>query len=150
MRGNNAKKKKVLFICTHNSARSQMAEGLLKAMFGQRCEVYSAGVQPSSVDPFAIKAMKEIDIDISNQYSKHIDELKGKQFDYVITVCDQAREACPHYPLAERTIHMDFEDPTASMGSDAERLTVFRRIRDEIKDWIESFFGAEKNYENKQ
>ncbi|HEY3360281.1 MAG TPA: arsenate reductase ArsC [Methanosarcina sp.] len=139
-------KKKILFLCTHNSARSQMAEGLLRAIYGDRYEAYSAGVEATTVNPLAVIAMKEIGIDISGQYSKTPQEFQDIIFDVAITVCDNAKTACPicstnlehpsKFPRARQVIHKSFEDPAASMGSEEERLRVFRRVRDEIKDWI--------------
>jgi arsenate reductase len=130
--------KKVLFLCTHNSARSQMAEGLLRALKGNEYEAYSAGMSPTIVDPDATKAMAEIDIDISSQRSKGIDEVRGIKFDLVVTVCDSANEACPFFPEAKDQIHRGFNDPA---GYDGEaRLPAFRQVRDEIKSWIREFF----------
>jgi len=144
-------KKKVLFLCTHNSARSQMAEGLLKAMYAGRYEAYSAGVEATSVDPRAVLVMKEIGIDISAQRSKSTDEFKDAIFDLAITVCDRAKQACPFCstelklptksPKAKEVIHRSFDDPTLASGSEEERLRVFRQVRDEIKDFISLTFG---------
>lgn len=131
-------KKKVLFLCTHNSARSQMAEGLLRAIKGDEYEAYSAGVSPTIVDPDAIKAMAEIGIDISGQRSKSMDEVKGIKFDLVITVCDSAKEACPFFPGAKEQIHRSFDDPASYEGK--VRLPAFRRVRDEIGAWIKEAF----------
>lgn len=128
-------KKRVLFLCTHNSARSQMAEGLLRHG-GERYEVFSAGTEETQVRPLAIEAMKEIGIDISDQFSKTLDQFVDQRFDYVITVCDSANESCPVFPNAERRLHWSFEDPSAAKGSDEERLKVFRRVRDEIRERI--------------
>jgi len=130
-------RKKVLFLCTHNSARSQMAEGLLRGLCSSY-EAYSAGVSPTQVDPDAIAAMAEIGIDISGQRSKGIDEIKGIRFDAVVTVCDSAKEACPFFPGAKEQIHRSFDDPAAYEGE--ARLAAFRRVRDEIKDWIDESF----------
>lgn len=145
-------KKKVLFLCTHNSARSQMAEGLLRSMFGDRYEAYSAGVVATSVDPRAVQAMREIGIDISGQRSKSIREFEGKIFDLAVTVCDHARQACPicsteldlpgPSPKAREVMHRSFEDPAAATGSEEEQLQAFRRVRDEIKGWIARTFGS--------
>ncbi len=133
-------KKKVLFLCTHNSARSQMAEGLLNTLYGETYQAYSAGTQPvSTVNPYAVKVMKEIGIDISDHRPKNRNEFRGIFFDYVITVCDNAREACPFFPGGQ-TIHKSFEDPSSFSGSEDEILGSFRRLRNEIKDWIESIF----------
>ncbi len=133
-------KKSVLFICTHNSARSQMAEGFLRSMYPDRYEVASAGTIASYVNPYAIEVMKEIGIDISNHRSKSIEEFRGRSFDYVITVCDRANETCPFFP-GKIHIHRNFEDPALATGSDEEKLKVFRKVRDEIRAWIEENFG---------
>jgi len=129
-------KKKVLFICTHNSARSQMAEAFLKALFGDRYEAYSAGTAPTEVNPYAIKAMQEVGIDISRCRSKGVEEFIGQRFDHVVTVCDDAKEACPFFPGAANYIHKSFPDPSSCEGSEQEILDCVRRVRDEIKDWI--------------
>ncbi|MBV9242305.1 MAG: arsenate reductase ArsC, partial [Acidobacteria bacterium] len=125
-------KKRVLFLCTGNSARSQMAEGLLRHMAGDRFDVYSAGVEPSRVRPEAIAAMDEIGIDISGQQSKSVDEFTGKQFDYVITVCDNARQNCPVFPGNAVRIHWSFNDPASVEGNEKERNAAFRQVRDQI------------------
>jgi len=129
-------KKRVLILCTGNSARSQMAEGLLRHDAGDRFDVESAGTKASSVRPEAITAMSEIGIDISGHRSKNVDEFAGQQFDYVITVCDNARETCPVFFGAEEKLHRSFEDPAAFTGSNEERLAVFRRVRDELRAWL--------------
>lgn len=126
-------KKRVLILCTGNSARSQMAEGLLRHDAGDRFEVESAGVEPSFVRPQAIEAMREIGIDISNHRSKSLDEFLKKPFDYVITVCDNAKEHCPVFPGNAKQIHWSFDDPASAAGNEAEQLAVFRRVRDEIR-----------------
>lgn len=126
-------KKRVLILCTGNSARSQMAEGLLRADAGDRFEVASAGVNPSQVRPEAIEAMREVGIDISGQRSKSVDEFVGQAFDYVITVCDNANEQCPIFPAQTERIHWSFEDPAAVQDDAEARLAVFRRVRDEIR-----------------
>ena len=135
----NSSKKKVLFICTHNSARSQMAEGLTRSIYGDNYDVHSAGTQPSKINPYAIRVMKEVGIDISQQRSKSIEEFRGQKFDYVITVCDQAKETCPFFP-GVIIIHKGFKDPSQSSGTEDEILTEFRKIRDEIKVWIKETF----------
>jgi arsenate reductase len=132
----------VLFVCTHNSARSQMAEGLLRHLAGDRFEAFSAGTEVSSVRPEAIKVMAELGIDISAQHSKSVDEFGGQQFAWVITVCDRAREACPYFPGAEQTAHWGFDDPAEAQGTDDERLIHFRRVRDEIRDRLRMFILA--------
>ena len=126
-------KKRVLILCTGNSARSQMAEGLLRADAGERFEVASAGVNPSHVRPEAIEVMREVGIDISGQRSKSVDEFVAQEFDYVITVCDNANEQCPIFPGKTERIHWSFEDPAAVQSDAGARLAVFRRVRDEIR-----------------
>jgi arsenate reductase (thioredoxin) len=129
-------KKQVLILCTGNSARSQMAEGLLRHDSGDRFEVFSAGTKPSQVRPEAIAVMREIGIDISGHRAKSVDEFTGQRFDCVLTVCDNARESCPIVPGNAVTVHQNFEDPAALQGSEAERLAAFRRVRDEIRDYL--------------
>src|SRR5215211_3385046 len=131
-------KTRVLFLCTHNSARSQMAEGLLRDLAGDQFEVMSAGTEATHVRPLAVRAMEEIGIDISGQESKTLDRYLDQPFDYVITVCDDANEACPFFPGAQSRLHWSFEDPSRAEGSDEERLEVFRRVRDEIKDRVQA------------
>lgn len=133
-------KKKVLFICTHNSARSQMAEAWLRALAGDKYDVFSAGTNPSRVHPLAIKVMAEVGIDIKNHASQKIDEFLGQQFDYVITVCDQARERCPFFPGARNYLHQSFPDPSQTAGSEEEKMASFRRVRDLIHNWLEKTF----------
>jgi arsenate reductase (thioredoxin) len=132
-------KKRILILCTGNSARSQMAESLLKHDAGDRFEVESAGTKPSAVRPEAIEAMKEIGIDISSHRSKSVDEFAGHDFDYVLTVCDNAKESCPIYPGHTNRLHHNFDDPAAARGSQEERLAVFRRVRDEIRSYLRNF-----------
>ncbi len=127
-------KKRVLILCTGNSARSQMAEGLLREDAGDFYEVESAGVEPSYVRPHAIEAMREIGIDISGHRSKSLEEFFGQTFDYVITVCDNAKKHCPAFPDKAQRIHWSFDDPAAAIGDDAAQLEVFRRVRDEIRE----------------
>ena len=136
-------KPSVLFICTHNSARSQMAEGLLRATYGDHYEAYSAGTEQTHVRPLAIRAMQEIDIDISGHTSKTIDTVTAdRTFDIVVTVCDHAREACPYVPARQQNLHQSFEDPSAATGTEEEQLAVFRHVRNEIADWINDTFGS--------
>jgi arsenate reductase len=135
-------KKKIIFICTHNSARSQMAEGILRNIYGDKFEVYSAGTEPSRVNPYAIRSMEEIGIDIKGQISKNLDMFSDMDFDYVVTVCYRANETCPVFPRGYRHIHKGFTDPSRFRGKDEEIMTGFRTVRDEIKCWIESEFGA--------
>jgi len=132
---------KVLFLCTHNSARSQMAEGILKNLYGDKFEVFSAGSEPSRVNPYAIRAMKEIGIDISHNSSKNMDSFKDNDIDYVVTVCDHVRESCPAFPGAKHNIHKGFRDPSQFRGKDDEILRGFRQVRDEIKSWIQNEFS---------
>jgi len=117
-----------------------MAEGLLKHLYGDRYEVHSAGVYPKEVNPYAIRVMSEVGIDISKNRSKSIEEFRGEVFDLVVTVCDDARESCPFFPGKKR-IHKSFEDPALAGGSEEEILDVFRRVRDDIRDWIIGYFG---------
>lgn len=132
-------KKRILVLCTGNSARSQMGEGLFRAEGGEGFEVFSAGTKPGSVRPEAIAVMKQIDIDISGHRSKSVDEFSGQSFDYVVTVCDNARDNCPVFPAATKRIHWSVEDPAAIEGSEAERLSAFRRIRDQINERVKAF-----------
>ena len=134
--------KNILFICTHNSARSQMAEGLMKRRFGDSYEAFSAGTEPSIINPYAVKAMDEIGIDISHQRAKGINEFIEKKFDFVITVCDQARESCPFFP-GGGIIHKGFKDPAQVQGNEEEKRQAFRKSRDEIKHWIEQTFKGD-------
>ena len=132
-------KKRVLILCTGNSARSQMAEGLLRHDAGERFEVESAGTKASVVRPEAIAVMRELGIDISAHRSKNVDEFGGQQFDYVITVCDNARETCPVFFGAAQKLHRDFEDPAVALGSEEERMAVFRPVRDQLRLYLRSF-----------
>ena len=132
-------KKKVLFLCTGNSARSQMAEGLLRHLRNNEFEVFSAGVEPKGVHPKAVQAMQEIGIDISGQKSKHIDELIDKGFDYIITLCDHAAQNCPVFLGKGVRLHHSFSDPAAAVGNDYEVLEAFRKVRDELKQFILRF-----------
>ena len=134
-------KKSLLFICTHNSARSQMAEGLLRHLAGDRFDVQSAGTEATHVRPLAIAAMEEIGIDISAHSSKTIEDLGERRFDYAITVCDDANEACPVFPGGTTRLHWSFDDPSRATGSDEERLAVFRHVRDQIRSRIERFLS---------
>jgi arsenate reductase len=133
-----AAKKRVLILCTGNSARSQMAEGLLRHDAGDRFEVESAGTKPSQVRPEAVAVMRELGIDISGHRSKHVDEFAGHGFDYILTVCDNARESCPIFPGGATAIHHNFEDPAALQGTEQQRLAVFRRVRDQIRQYLRS------------
>ncbi len=135
-------KRRVLFLCTGNSARSQMAEGLLRRLAGDRYDVYSAGTHPVGLNPGAVAAMRELQIDISAQRSKRMDEFLDQAFDYVITVCDRAKESCPRWPHAGRLVHWNFEDPAVASGSPDERLKIFREVRDQIRARLEEFITA--------
>jgi len=130
---------KVLILCTGNSARSQMAEALLKCLAGDRFEVHSAGTKPVAVRPEAITVMRELGIDISGNRSKSIDEFRNESFDYVLTVCDNANETCPVYPGHTNRLHRSFDDPAAVQGSEEERLIAFRRVRDQIRSYLMNF-----------
>ncbi len=136
-------KQRILFICTHNSARSQIAEGLLRHLGGDSFEVFSAGTEATAVRPLAIKAMADLGIDISQQQSKTLDRYIREPFDMVITVCDTAAEACPIFPGAVQRRHWSFEDPSKATGSEAEQLAVYRRVRDQIRSRIEHELLAE-------
>lgn len=133
-------KPKVLFLCTGNSCRSQMAEGLLRSFAGDRFEAHSAGTAPQGVNPGAIAAMREVGIDISRHQSDHVDSYLGTGVDTVITVCDRAASNCPTFPEQTSKVHWSFDDPAEAVGSDTERRAVFRRVRDEIaaalRDWL--------------
>ena len=135
---------RVLFLCTHNSARSQMAEGLLRHLAGDRFEAHSAGTEATHVRQLAIRAMDEVGVDITGQESKTLDRYLEEPFDYVITVCDDASEACPFFPGAENRLHWSFEDPSRAEGSEEERLEVFRSVRDRIREHIEQELVSEK------
>ncbi len=135
--------KRVLFLCTGNSCRSQMAEGWLRHIAGDRVEVCSAGTKPGALNPTAVAVMREVAIDISHQQSKHVDEFSNQDFLFVITVCDSAREACPVFPGALYQLHWSFDDPAAAKGTDEEKLAVFRRVRDEIGDRVHEFAERE-------
>jgi arsenate reductase len=135
-------KKRVLFLCTHNSCRSQMAEGFLRHHGGDRYEVFSAGTFPSRVNPMAIEVMGEKGIDITGQRSKSIDEFLGQDFDFVVTTCDNARDQCPVFPGQVERLHWGLEGPAETQGSREEKLKVFRRVRDELEKLIQSHFLA--------
>jgi arsenate reductase len=146
-------RRRILFLCTGNSARSQMAEGLVNHYWGDEWQAYSAGTKPAGhVHPLAVQVMSELDIDISRNRSKSVDELREEPFDVVVTVCDDAAENCPVWLPAPgattpggsgRTIHIGFEDPAQAVGSDGERLAVFRRVRDEIRREILHLLGGD-------
>lgn len=133
------KKQRVLILCTGNAARSPMAEGLLRHDAGDRFEVFSAGVSPSRVQPEAIAVLRELGIDLSQHRSKHVDEFVGQSFDYVLTVCDHARETCPVFPGQTVMIHHSFVDPGNCRGSAQERLEQFRKVRDQMREYLRTF-----------
>ncbi len=129
-------KKKILIICTHNSARSQMAEGLINALYSDKFEAFSAGTEVSEVRSQSIQVLKEVGIDISHHYSKHLRDFYGTDFDLVVTVCDNAKKICPVFPGAKKMIHKSFPDPAAVNGTEDEKLLAFRNVRDQIHEWI--------------
>ena len=135
--GRTAPKTRILFLCTHNSARSQMAEGLLRDLAGDRFEAHSAGTEVTAVRPQAAKVMGELGVDISGQESKTLDRYLQEPFDYVITVCDEANEACPYFPGAKRRLHWSLPDPSRADGTEEERVEAFRSVRDRLKGLIE-------------
>ncbi len=135
--------KRVLFICTKNSVRSQMAEALVNYDLAGRAEAFSAGTQPSSVHPLAIVVMQELGIDISHQKSKGLEEFAGQQFDYVITLCSEADESCPVFFGGTRKLHMPFPDPAKAAGTEEERLASFRAIRDQIRQRMSDYLGTQ-------
>ena len=137
-------KSKVLFVCTGNSCRSPMAEGLLKHYGNGEFEVYSAGLRLSHIHPLAIKAMAELDIDITNQYSKTVNEFIGKEFSYVITVCDSAKELCPVFPGKYKALHWSIEDPASTSDTEEEMMKVFRKVRQNILEKVKHFITTIK------
>lgn len=134
-------KKRILFLCTHNSCRSQMAEALANHYLGDRLQAYSAGTEATQVNPLAIRVLNELGIDTSQQFSKTMDEYAGQTFDYVVTLCGDAHEKCPLFWGGVQRSHHGFEDPSRKKGSEDELLPAFRRVRDEIKRWITERFG---------
>ena len=134
---------RVLFLCTHNSARSQMAEGFLRSMAGDRFEAGSAGTERTSVNPLAVRAMAELGIDIGHHTSKLYESVMHQRWDYVITVCDNAKESCPLVPGSVKRLHWSFEDPSQATGDDAQRLAVFREVRDQIRDCLTAWLQNE-------
>jgi len=137
--------KKTLILCTGNSCRSQMAEGLISNFYTEM-KVYSAGTKPETVNPFAVKAMDRIGLDISNNISNHADEYAHIDFDYVFTVCDNAKMICPIYPRAKQLIHHSFTDPADATGTEQEQLKVYVGVRDEIATYFTSFFNNENGF----
>jgi arsenate reductase len=135
---------RVLFLCTGNSARSQMAEGLLRSLGGADFEVYSAGTEPHGLNPLAVEAMRESGIDISRHESKSLDRFLDRSFDYVITVCDRARDRCPTFPGDNERIHWGFDDPAAATGTREEKLAQFRRVRNEISERLRLWVAVQR------
>lgn len=136
-------KKKVLFVCTHNSARSQMAEAFMNSIYGDRYEASSAGMEPRAINPRVVAAMKETGLDLSRNRSKSVDEFLGQKLDLIVTLCDQAQETCPFFPGGKKYSHQGFQDAGSCEGSEEEIMDCVRRIRDEIADWVRrSFKGA--------
>lgn len=131
-----ARRKKVLFLCTGNACRSQMAEGWARALKGDVIEAFSAGVAPCYVHPLAVRVMLEAGIDISGHYSKHVDDLDGIAFDYVVTLCDYADASCPPRPDHGKRVHRPFEDPVRATGTEAEVLAEFRSVRNQIREFV--------------
>ena len=136
-------KKKLLFLCTGNSCRSQMAEGYLRDSADELFEVYSAGLEPSIVNPIAIKVMKESGVDISHHTSKDVNQFIGQEFDYIVTVCDNARERCPYFPSRSKKFHHSFPDPAKARGTDEEVMNQFRKVRNVIKEYVKRFIKEE-------
>jgi arsenate reductase (thioredoxin) len=134
-------RERVLFLCTHNSARSQMAEGWLRRLAGQRYEVASAGTEATRVHPLAVRAMAEVGIDLAGHASKTLDRFRNDRWDWVVTVCDDANERCPIFPGAAHRVHWSFEDPSRATGSDDERLVTFRKVRDEIRARLDTWLA---------
>ena len=134
---------KVLFVCTGNSARSIMAEALLRHHGGERFEVHSAGTEPRGVNPLTLQALSAVGVDASAARSTSVTDYLGQAFDHVITVCDRARETCPYFPGAGERLHWDFDDPAEASGSEDERLAVFERVRDEIDERVRTFAATE-------
>lgn len=139
--------KKVLFLCTHNSCRSQMAEGLVNHILGDRFKAYSAGTEATVVNPLAIRVLAELGIDISKHYSKTLDEFADEQFDHVITLCGSANERCPLFFGGAERVHIGFEDPSRAVGSEEYVLQEFRRVRDEIRDKLTAYLTGGQGYE---
>jgi len=142
----NEQKIKVLFLCTGNSCRSQIAEAWLRTLGGARFEVYSAGLEPHGINPYTIRVMEETGYDMGNHRSKHIEEYIGvKEFDFLITVCGNADERCPFFPGMGQRLHWPFEDPAAFEGPEDQKLALFREVRDQIKDKIQTWLNEMKD-----
>jgi len=138
---NNVVRKSVLFLCTHNAVRSQMAEAFLNHLYGDRYSAFSAGSDPTQIDPIVITVMKEIGMDVSANQSKNVSVFQGRHFDWVITVCDHVQESCPYFPQGDRRIHKSFSDPSRFQGNAEDIIYEYRRVRDEIKAWVETEFN---------
>jgi arsenate reductase len=143
-------KKKVLFLCTHNSCRSQMAEGIVNHFLGDRFQAYSAGTEKTRVNPLAISILAEIGIDISNHYSKTLDAFEGEKFDHVITLCGSANEQCPLFVGGVKRVHIGFDDPSRTTGTEEQVLADFRRVRDEIKVKLISYLRNSAQYNEEE
>ncbi|MBN1471705.1 MAG: arsenate reductase ArsC [Syntrophaceae bacterium] len=141
---NNVVRKSVLFLCTHNAVRSQMAEAFLNHLYGDRYSAFSAGSDPARIDPLVVMVMKEIGMDVSANQSKNVSVFQGRHFDYVVTVCDHVQESCPYFPEGNVRIHKSFPDPSRFQGSSDDKIKEFNRVRDEIKMWIEKEFNQAK------
>jgi len=137
----NPQKKKILFICIHNAARSQMAEAILNKLYRDRYTAFSAGTDPTQIDPFVVLVMSEIGVDVSDCRSKGLSLFKNSNMDYVITLCDQVKESCPYFPGGIEHLHKGFSDPSELKGKTEDVINGYRRIRDEIQNWIEKEFG---------
>jgi len=137
----NVLKKSVLFVCTHNAVRSQIAEAFLNHIYGDRYSAFSAGSDPTQVDPLVVNVMKAIGIDVSSNQSKNLNVFQGMHFDYVVTVCDHTQESCPYFPEGNVRIHKSFPDPSKFQGSSDDKIKEFKRVRDEIKAWVEKEFN---------
>ena len=135
-------KQQILFLCTHNSCRSQMAEALLNHYLGDHCQAFSAGTEATQVNPLAAKVLAEVGVDTTSLHSKTMDEFAGQTFDHVVTLCGDANEKCPLFFGGVQRVHKGFEDPSRLTGSEEEVLPEFRRVRDEIKNWIIDYFGG--------
>jgi len=137
-------KKTVMFTCTHNAARSQMAEGFIRAFYDNCYEVYSAGTEPTQVHPCAITVMREVGVDISTYRAKGLEEFDGQQFDYVVTLCPEAQALCPHFLRGETYLHHGFDDPaqSESTATETDACAQFRMVRDQLKEWIKVTFGT--------
>ena len=135
-------KKKILVLCTGNSCRSQIAEAYLRQFCGDKAEVFSAGVETHGLNPRAVQTMKEDGIDISSQTSNHVDQYSHIEFDFVLTVCDNARERCPYFPTRAKVVHHNFPDPAKAKGTEEEILQQFREVREEIKDYCKKLYNG--------